>query len=457
MSPLPRSGPWMRSGLILAAVALATTLLGSSWLAYRQFAEAADTLARAEGQALARSMQRLLRTSQGPPEDFHLDGYVAQLGPSLLAASIIAPEGEVLARSAEAPEPLVGTIAPEPIFEKMSDARWRLSMMILDRRPPPLREARPGARPRDRRGRRGPPGRGPGRRGEDRRPPDGREGPLRGPHLELVYQPLLAEAARSSALRSLVVAALGSLGVVLTATLLWNLLREQERSRAQREEEKRLRSLGEMSAVLAHEIRNPLASLKGNAQLLEESLPRDTPQQRKAARLVRESKRLQRLTSDLLQLARSEQLHLSERSVHRLLTEALEIVGLEPVQARCEPADLAWKVDGDRLRQVLVNLLSNAKEAAGEDGVRVAARQTAGSLEVDVEDDGPGIPPDELERIFEPFFTTRTTGTGLGLAVSRRIVELHGGSLTAVSEAPGARFTISLPRMEQDDAQNSDR
>src|SRR6185503_10210907 len=100
-----------------------------------------------------------------------------------------------------------------------------------------------------------------------------------------------------------------------------------------------------------------------------------------------------------------------------------------PVDVEAAGAPSAWSLDRERIRQVLVNLLENAAWAAGEGRVQARVAQEAGDLVYTVRDQGPGFPEEDLPRIFEPFFTGRTDGTGLGLAVARRIVELHGGAI----------------------------
>jgi two-component system sensor histidine kinase HydH len=212
------------------------------------------------------------------------------------------------------------------------------------------------------------------------------------------------------------------------------------------ERDRRLASLGEMAAVLAHEIRNPLASMKGHAQLLTERLPEDTPEGEKAARVVREVVRLEELTSDLLAFIRSEQMTRGEEDPRRILEAAAEDVGAERLELDMETAPSSWPLDGRLLRQALANLLRNALQAS-PGGAKAAVAVEGDELVFRVLDRGDGVPPEARERIFEPFFTTRSRGTGLGLAVARRIAELHGGAI-AVTEAPGggALFRLRIPR-----------
>jgi two-component system sensor histidine kinase HydH len=207
--------------------------------------------------------------------------------------------------------------------------------------------------------------------------------------------------------------------------------------------ERRLASLGEMSAVLAHEIRNPLASLKGNAQLLAELLPEGAKPRAKADRVVAEAVRLENLTNDLLAFVRTGELARAPVDPAALLREAAASVGAEiAVESTAAPA--SWSLDGPRMLQVLTNLIDNAVQAGPPVRARVAA--SGRRLVFEVADRGPGVDPADAERIFEPFFTKRTQGTGLGLAVARRVVELHGGTIAVDAEpGGGARFRVEVP------------
>ena len=218
-----------------------------------------------------------------------------------------------------------------------------------------------------------------------------------------------------------------------------------------------------MSAVLAHEIRNPLASLKGNAQLLAQMLPAGEKPRAKAERVVDEAARLEKLTGDLLRFVRTGELRRTAVDPGGLVREVLAQRGGEAssevssaasgVSAASgasgavvdtSAAPPSWSLDADRLREVLGNLVDNALAAGAP--VAVTVSEAARRLRIDVADRGPGVPEGDRERIFEPFVTGKTQGTGLGLAVARRIVEAHGGTLTAHDRAGGgAIFRLELP------------
>jgi two-component system sensor histidine kinase HydH len=203
-----------------------------------------------------------------------------------------------------------------------------------------------------------------------------------------------------------------------------------------------------MSAVLAHEMRNPLASLKGHAQLLLEKLPPETREAKKAERIVLEATRLEDLSSTLLDFVRSGKVDRQPTDVTSLIQQAAEQVGAERVQI-VTPGAMARSVALDPLRmhQVLVNLMQNALQVSPENrGIEVVAKQTTRTLTLEIRDHGPGLQAGEEQKIFEAFHTTKTQGTGLGLAIARRIVELHEGRLSARNHPEGgAVFSVELP------------
>ncbi len=261
----------------------------------------------------------------------------------------------------------------------------------------------------------------------------------------LEFEPTVAAGLRAAAARnlSLGMAAAGALLVVSFLLLRWFARRaEAERERAH---QRRLAGLGHMSAVLAHEIRNPLASLKGNAQLLARSLSDDARHRAKAERVVTEAVRLESLTNHLLEFARAGAIERAPVDPAAVLRDAAATVKPERIVIDPAGAPPAWPMDRERIRQVLTNLLENAVQA-GDGPVRARVSSERGKLVYEVRDRGAGIPAGEQERIFEPFHTLRTRGTGLGLAVARRLVEMHGGTITADNAIDGgAVFRVVLP------------
>jgi two-component system sensor histidine kinase HydH len=208
--------------------------------------------------------------------------------------------------------------------------------------------------------------------------------------------------------------------------------------------ERRLAALGEMTAVIAHEIRNPLASLKGHAQLLSRSLDED-PRRGKADLVVKEAVRLEDLLSDLLDFSRAGTLEPRTVSPVAVLRESADSVDPERIILHTEHAPESWQLDPARMQQALGNVLRNAVQASPEGGVDASVFAENGRLVFEVRDHGPGIPPGEEQRIFEPFHTRKTRGTGLGLSLVRRIVTQHGGTVEARNDPRGgAVFRISL-------------
>jgi signal transduction histidine kinase len=220
---------------------------------------------------------------------------------------------------------------------------------------------------------------------------------------------------------------------------------------AQRE---RLSSLGRLSTVVAHEVRNPLMIIKTALRALRgDGVP---PDQLRAAvaDIDEEVERLNRIVSEVLDFARPISFDLEPVDVNALCTDAARAASAEgeTVVIRLDLGrDLPPIVtDAERLRLALVNVLTNARHAvdatgaSGDDAVRLTTRRTRDSrITIDVKDRGAGIAAEDLARIFDPFFTTRRTGTGLGLAITRNIIEGLGGTIT-VSSTPGRGTDVRI-------------
>lgn len=261
------------------------------------------------------------------------------------------------------------------------------------------------------------------------------------------FTPDEANRLQRAASRTLAAGGIAALLLILTSAAMARSLRKRAVLERRLADERSLAVLGEMSAVLAHEIRNPLASLKGHAQLLEESLEDNEPAQKKAQRVVAEALRLERLSAELLDFVRSAKVEPTSTPLRELLEACVSAVPEASVQLQTETAPAAWTLDADRLQQAVTNLLQNAAQAAPEGIVVLSAEQVAAELVLRIRDEGPGVPLDQREQIFQPFFTTRTRGTGLGLAVARRVIELHGGTIEVLSPpAGGAEFCVRLPQ-----------
>ena len=199
-----------------------------------------------------------------------------------------------------------------------------------------------------------------------------------------------------------------------------------------------LESLGEMSAGLAHEFKNAIATLQGYAQLLQ-SLELNDKAQAAAGSLLNEVRNLSGMVTAFLNFARPQPLQLEEVSVADVIADCATELQVELAVDAKEAVRV--RADERMLRLVLLNLIRNAVEAAPDGRVFVRARGTT----IEVRDTGPGIAPADLQRIFIPFFTTKAKGHGIGLALSHRIITQHGGTLTAAnSPEGGAVFTIKL-------------
>lgn len=213
----------------------------------------------------------------------------------------------------------------------------------------------------------------------------------------------------------------------------------------------RLASIGKLAAGLAHEIRNPLASMCGSIELLRD-IPGLKEQDRRLMQIVlREGERLEQLVRDFLAFARPQLPELNTVDAGAAVEETLAIFRREveargmSMDARIEPA-LFVRADADQLKQVLWNLLRNAAEAMNADGkILVRLVRDGAHVVLEVEDSGLGIAASDLPHVFDPFFTTKESGTGLGLSIVHRIVEGHGGRVDVRSlPGQGTTFRIEL-------------
>jgi two-component system NtrC family sensor kinase len=221
----------------------------------------------------------------------------------------------------------------------------------------------------------------------------------------------------------------------------------------------RLAAIGKMAAHITHEIRNPLSAIGLNLELLEgelETAGKDGREQRELVAAIKaEANRLARLSEQYLSLARRPAPTLGVEPVGDLVQEILAFLKPEldraKVSFRVDVDDDAPSVpiDESLLRQALLNIIRNAREAMAEGGaIGVSVKRSlAGGVEIVIDDEGPGIPDELRANIFDPFFTTKQRGTGLGLAVTREIVEAHRGTIRCEPRKPhGTRFVIELPR-----------
>lgn len=230
-------------------------------------------------------------------------------------------------------------------------------------------------------------------------------------------------------------------------------------------EDHRLAQWGALAGGLAHEIKNPLSTMNITLQLLQEDL-RSRPQVSSRKLLPRvellldEVQRLQRIVTDFLKLAKAPELELRKRDANTLIEEIerfigpeLESVGVDLVTQLDRTAGQV-EVDPDLLRQALLNIIRNALQAMPEGGtLTVQTYGTEDAFRLEIIDTGDGMEDGVRARVFDGFFSTRPGGTGIGLAVTRQIIQLHGGDVTCES-APGmgSRFTVTLPYANGNDA-----
>lgn len=257
------------------------------------------------------------------------------------------------------------------------------------------------------------------------------------------------EVLRQARLGMTVIFSLMTVGWVLGLTVL-GLLQRQAAQQRQARRQKELLRLGEVGAVLAHEVRNPLAGIKGYGQFLQERLP-EGKERGFAELIVSEAKRLEALVEDILLYTRSEPVAATPCRPAAVAASVLELLapqtqGLQ-AQIHCDiPPDLTVRCPEEGMRRVLLNLITNALQAATGNGlIAVSGKRDGSWVEISVADDGPGIAPEMQMVLFEPFRTNKARGAGLGLAVCKKIIESCGGSLEAgAAPGGGARFTVRL-------------
>jgi signal transduction histidine kinase len=214
--------------------------------------------------------------------------------------------------------------------------------------------------------------------------------------------------------------------------------------------QEKLASVGQLLAALAHDLRNPLGVIRSSAQLILDEDQTPAVKQEVAHYVIQEVDRIARLINDFLRYARQKPPEPKQLPLSTIAQTALAqwkaLGGLEHVtiDTQFDQNLPEVSVDPDQVKEALVNLLVNAREAMPDGGrVTVAIRLDHGRVAIEIGDTGCGIPPEQMERIFEPFFTTKASGTGLGLTNVKRLVEDNGGTLEAHSEpGVGTRFML---------------
>lgn len=221
----------------------------------------------------------------------------------------------------------------------------------------------------------------------------------------------------------------------------------------------RLAAMGEISAKIAHEVRNPLTGIRTGIQLIKRQNQDDESFQRKLDRMIQELNRVERIVSDILNYSRPMRPNFRKIDLIKVLRDS--IAGLKSDMSKKKIAletrnygPVRIEADSDLLSQLFLNILQNASDNLGE-GDRVMVRIEEGFSDASpyihlvFEDTGPGIPPDQLDKIFKPFYSTKPLGTGLGLAICQNIVMEHKGRIWAENGSKGSRFHIVLPKKQE--------
>ena len=247
----------------------------------------------------------------------------------------------------------------------------------------------------------------------------------------------------------------GEDGTFLGNVILFRDLTEVQDLKREIERSQRLASLGKLAAGIAHEIRNPLSSIKGFATYFGERY-KQVPEDHKTAEImVHEVERLNRVIGQLLEFARPMEIQTKNTPIHTVIQNSLKMIEKDAeqkgisIQTRLSTEITQVSLDPDRINQVLLNLYLNAIEAMGHGGIlgiELSQDEKSGKIKVAVSDTGVGINSEDLDHVFDPYFTTKQSGTGLGLAIVHKIIESHRGEVRLESEpGKGTTVTILLP------------
>jgi two-component system, NtrC family, sensor histidine kinase HydH len=214
--------------------------------------------------------------------------------------------------------------------------------------------------------------------------------------------------------------------------------------------------VGEMAAIMAHEVRTPMGILRSSAQLLQRELHLDERQRELIGFIFSETERLNRLITLLLECARPNPPHFMSHDVLEIVDSVLALLESRVERAgvtlsrQSDGGEVWLSCDREQIMQVFLNLILNALSFVGEGGrVRVSTHRDEDALWISVADDGPGVPLEFREHIFDPFFSRREGGIGLGLTIVQQIVQAHGGTLTVGDSAwGGASFNLRFKHRE---------
>lgn len=209
----------------------------------------------------------------------------------------------------------------------------------------------------------------------------------------------------------------------------------------------RLRAMGELSARVAHDLRNPLGIIKNAVELIEMSKDDNTDQKllKRIGMIKKASERMSRQINDVLDFVRTKPLELEKKSLREILDSLLKTIPFESVKITRPENDASIICDSRQLEIVFGNIITNAVQAMEKSGeIKIRIRENDEDVSIEIEDSGPGVPEDKIEQIFDPLFTTKAGGTGLGLVSCKNIVEQHNGKII-VRNNPTI-FEIKLPK-----------
>jgi two-component system, NtrC family, sensor histidine kinase HydH len=418
-----------RAGPLLVAVLLGAVLVASSALSYRDARSAAALIAERQGIAFLLRLDRSL--GQGPIQSTRVDALLKANREYGLTYLAVYDAGELKGQSGRS----VVDGPPVAVRPMFGNGRVRMASPLAPQPPPgPFSGDRPPF-----------PG-GPDDFVPPGLPPGGSIPPI-GPHRMVIeFEPTLSDQTIRRAFSVLILSSSSAGLLTIAALVMWAAAIREEQAELRTASRRHLAQLGEMSAVMAHEIRNPLASLKGHAQILAERVY-DPILSARVGRVVQEAARLENLTNDLLDFARSGGIQVVAASPADILASAVAATRPDRIEMSvCDPP-AAWPLDPSRIQQLLINLIDNAL-AVTPAAIKVEARvcRERNALMYAVRDYGPGVPDSERSRIFEPFHTTKLHGTGLGLAVAKRIIDLHNGRIQIIAPpGGGAEFQVLLP------------
>ena len=236
---------------------------------------------------------------------------------------------------------------------------------------------------------------------------------------------------------------------------------ERKRSEERLQEQEALARLGQMAAVVAHEVKNPIAGIRGALQVIGTRMAADARDKPIIAEIIARLDALNGIVQDLLVFARPRALRAEPTDLKALVLATVGHLKRDPslhaVAIEVDGNAAVVDVDAEQLQLAVQNVLMNAVQAMnGEGSVRVDIARHGGEWQIAVADNGPGMPPEVKDKVFDPFFTTRSRGTGLGLPIARRVVEAHGGRIDIETPAGGGTVvSMSLPavRSTMEDAQ----